>query len=424
MRSLALILVAFLIARILLAIVGNPGREVARRWLAIWAVMTIVAFLSGHYMVFAALFTSACVVLAKKMPNSIPALYVLMLPIIPAFSYTIPGAFGINKIVTLDVTRVLALALLLPAYLKARKSSNYQPATRNLLDITFMGYCLWLTMLAFVHRPSLTDSARTALETIFFLLVPYLAITRLLRTPQQLKQVMTAIVFTGLVVASACIVEQLARRHLYLDLAWRLSTDPISGFMYIHQYRFGLLRVSGSLSAGGLPFLFLLSLGALLSLAQMEKMSRWRLWTGVTVLALPILFTGSRGIWIAVAFMLAIRLSFALLRTRLRFVTTAAGAMLLIPLILDLILGIEDQFGTFDYRRQLLNSAMPMVLERSVLGWGSLEQLYSTGRLDHLIQGEGIIDMVNSFLGEALIHGRDICFLHANSPAKTGECIA
>jgi hypothetical protein len=153
MRSLALILVAFLIARILLAIVGNPGREVARRWLAIWAVMTIVAFLSGHYMVFAALFTSACVVLAKKMPNSIPALYVLMLPIIPAFSYTIPGAFGINKIVTLDVTRVLALALLLPAYLKARKSSNYQPATRNLLDITFMGYCLWLTMLRAQTKP-------------------------------------------------------------------------------------------------------------------------------------------------------------------------------------------------------------------------------------------------------------------------------
>ena len=65
----------------------------------------------------------------------------------------------------------------------------------------------------------------------------------------------------------------------------------------------------------------------------------------------------------------------------------------------------SDSFGTFDYRADLLRSSIPLVWERPILGWDSAAELFATGKLDHLRQGQGIIDMVNSYLGEALNRG-------------------
>jgi O-antigen ligase len=87
------------------------------------------------------------------------------------------------------------------------------------------------------------------------------------------------------------------------------------------------------------------------------------------------------------------------------FLISCGLAALLLPVGqrgLDLL---ENEEGTFNYRQQLIESAIPMILDSPISGYNGIAEVEATGRLEHMRQGEGIIDLVNTYIQVAMFEG-------------------
>jgi hypothetical protein len=402
LRVLVYIGIALVGARVFLAVMRFPEQD-ANRWLLAWAVLTPVAFFSGHFLLFALATVVACVVLRRKMPGRAAAIYIALLPMIPLFSYSIPGFAGINKLITLDYHRVLVLGLLIPAWIAARRSDASRERTRGVVDF-FVLYASWVILHAFLRPSSVTDNLRTALEAVLFLLLPYVALRRLIVTRDDIRAAVTTLVFSAFVVAFISFVEQRMTQNLYAPLPALLEL-PDQTYLTVVQYlRFGLLRIRGSIG-GGIGFFMVFALSGLICLWRLGLLRGWRFPLGVVTLLLPIFFTGTRGAWIMCALTLATIVGFRFIATPARFLTASALSLFVLPRVLGWLATAEDDFGTFQYRVRLLESSLPLIWEKPIAGWGTLLDVFASGRLEHMRQGEGIIDIVNTYLLEAMVRG-------------------
>jgi O-Antigen ligase len=414
----ALILIALIGAALLLRTV-NFATETRRAWLLAWLVVTTAAFFSGHFLVFAVVVLVVCAKLRGKWPEGTPAIYVALLPIIPLYDYTIPGLLGIESILTLDLQRVLALTLLLPAVMVSKRDAR--PLFANPIDVFAVLYFSWLVVLGFVFRPSFTDALRNAVETWAFLALPYFAISRLIRTMEDMKSVIVALVFTGIVMSVIGFVEQRMTQVLYLEVPKQLHMNPLAVFAAGYEFRFGFLRIRSSIE-GGLGYALIFSLAALLCVYRLRILQGWRFWLIGATLVVAIFFTGSRGAWMAAAIAVAVSILFPLIRSPGRFVFLCLLAIVCWPTVQQYLLSARDEFGTFEYRSDLLKAAIPVIMDHPVMGWGSLSNVFASGKLEHMRQGQGIIDIVNSFIGEALTNGISGLFLFVSVIASSIWC--
>lgn len=403
-RAIVFVLGGLILARVYLKLIDFP-RENLNRWFGAWIVLSIAAFAAGHFLVFAGIVLITCLILSRPADTVAPAIYVLLLPLIPLFPWTIPGFGGINFFLGLDLQRLLTLFVLLPALLAARhRNEPRRPLIANAIDLCFFGYCAWMMLLSLIHRDTPTDKLRFFVESFVFLLIPYLACSRLIRTVSQFRTMIIALAFTGILECFIVLVEQRMGWWSYRVVPTALKMEPPQAFTLASEIRFGFLRVRGGLEAS-LGIFLNFALAAFICLWRLKYVQAgWRAWTTAAIFVLMIFFTGSRGAWIACALMLAATVGFAFIRTPIRFVIAAIFAAFVAPAARDYVLG-KDEFGTFDYRSELIKSALPMAWEKPVFGWGSLQKLYATGRLDHLRQGQGIIDFVNTYLGELVLRG-------------------
>jgi O-antigen ligase len=175
-------------------------------------------------------------------------------------------------------------------------------------------------------------------------------------------------------------------------------------FAVSQETRFGLLRIRSSME-GGLGYFLVFCFGGLIALRRTRDVLGYPFWAAAAALLVALIFTGSRGAWIVFALMLIVTVGFTVIRSPIRFMAATAAGLVALPYVRDYFLTTSDRFGSFDYRAQLLKSTIPMVFEKPLFGWDSMLALFATGRLEHLRQGQGIIDIVNSYLGEALFHG-------------------
>ena len=403
LRAVVTVVGAIILARFYLKFIDFPGGDL-NRWFGAWVLLSIAAFASGHFLVFSFFVLIAGLIVTRGSEGFAPAAYVLLLPVTPLFVWMVPGFAGINRILGLDLQRILTLVVLLPALLASRQASQARrPLIANAIDFCFLGYCLWMMLLSLIHRDTPTDKLRFFVEYFLFLLIPYLACTRLIRTVAHFRLVIIALAFTGIVECFIAMVEQRLTWWPYRLLPSALSMELPPAFAFSSEMRFGYLRVRAGLEAA-LGIVLTFALAAFICLWRMKLIQRWKAWTVVALFAMTIFFTGSRGAWLACSLMLAATVGFAFIRTPIRFVFVAALAAFVAPAARDYILG-KDDFGTFDYRSELVRLALPMAWDKPILGWGSLEKLYATGRLEELRQGQGIIDFVNTYLGEIVLRG-------------------
>jgi len=99
MRALALALIAQVGGIVFLRFMQLPYMDRNRLSWA-WLVLTIAAFLSVHFLVFAIVVAIVFTILRRHAPGTVPAIYIALLPLIPLYSYTIPGAFGVRNLFT------------------------------------------------------------------------------------------------------------------------------------------------------------------------------------------------------------------------------------------------------------------------------------------------------------------------------------
>lgn len=399
-------LVFFLVQPAVVRLVG-PGT--AARWRNAWFLLTLLAYLSPSFWIYAPLATLAMLVWFKREHAVIAGFYFLTLFALPPADIQVPGLGLINYLVELNHPRLLALFLLLPTALLLRHQTN---STRfrlgsTLPDRLLIAYVVLQALLE-LRSSNLTNALRGTLYLWLDVLLPYYVVSRSVRNLESFKAALLGFVLAGLLQASMGVFEYLKFWRLYSPAVYNLGLDWGLG---AYHGRAGNLRAAASLGHS-IVFGYVMMIGLGLYYFLSEQIDRpWLRNLCGLVLVAGLAASLSRGPWVG-----AVGCLLVFLATGNKPLLKIAGVLLVglasIPVLMlfpagQKVVDLLPFVGTvetenIDYRARLLDNAL-IVIDRN-LWFGSVDYL-STPEMLTMIQGEGIIDIVNSYLAVALKSG-------------------
>ncbi len=379
----------------------------------VWFVLTIVGFMSPNFWLYTLVAVPVLLWASRNDSNPV-ALYLLLFHVIPPIGVNIP-ILGNNGLFPLDNYRLLAFCVLLPAVVLYRKRPSDSIASNfGIMDILLLAFGVLQSALYvppdLPHHSLIPDSpSNEARRAVLFLLDIYLlyfAVTRTCQSKRKMVDAAATFCVACGVLAAIGILEHLRNWLLYVDIASRWGTDPNATF---YLTRNGALRAQVSTGhALSLGYLLAIASGLWLYLKSHLKNRLQRV--GVTLLLWAGLFsTLSRGPWLAA---LGIYLTFSAAAPQglSRLVKGAAMALALAGLIAvspigDRMIGmlpIPGKAPDFNiaYRQRLAERGWELVLAHPYFG-----DRFPWPEMEDLRQGEGIIDMVNTYLSVALFYG-------------------
>lgn len=392
---------AFVYARMAFGAVVPPAT--INRWRNIYLVVTAVAFLVPNYWLMLAVMTGAVIALGAS-EKFRPALYFVLLFAVPAASKIVPGFGGINNFLELYPFNLLAAVILVPLLFRPNETKG--AGTGAFADAFFIAYGLVVLALAF-RDTSFTDGIRRATGFLLTAVPQYFVFSRIRWTIERVRLATAALVIPLIALSAIAAVEVVLGWHIY-ETAVR-TWDVSATLRYIE--RSGFLRAYGTIF-GPIAFGLFLVVGLALAPALLASAPKKRLAAlSIPAIAAGLLATFSRGPWVGGALAFAayvattrrsltnfIRLSVAGVIGLAILAVTPFGGMLfsLLPFIGD----VEE--NTIDYRQRLLEVGWSVVQQNPVFG---SEGYMQTPAMQSLVQGQGIIDIVNAYLRIALDSG-------------------
>ena len=405
--ALAYALVASGMGWALLLTVGKGilPEEDRTRYLVAWFVLTVGMFLSPNGSVF--LIGAFVFLLVLRRGNADPlACCAFLLAAAPPAGVAIqnlPG--GINYLIDFTFPLILSMILLTPIALS--KLAQRLPGA-GATDACVFGFLLLVFLLGF-RETSFTSGLRSGTVWFFGALVPYLAFSRGIVSTEQLTRVVSSLVACLVIVAVIAFVASIIRWQIYDVVVKKV----FGTFQFGYIVRAGMLRTGGTM--GGSP----ISLGVMMVVALMllngfarNVRGRWQLAALVGACLLGLLASVSRGPMIGAVF--------ALFTYQLSKPNPVASGMKvgvlglvgIIPLVLftstgrDLLamipfVGTEDS-GSVTYRQDLAAAGWTVIQRNPLFGSPSF---LDTPEMEAMRQGQGIIDLVNTYLAYALQYG-------------------
>ncbi len=272
-----------------------------------WAGVTLLAFLTYNFWVFTVLSGIFLLVISKENNVLKIALFFLLLLSIPTGSINIPGFGLVNFILTVNFPMFLSAVLLLPLAIGKRNSNRAVKSSELFLYVFFLLNLVVLyqeTSYVYqgelvVRESSITSVLRFGVSLFLGLIVPYWAISKTIKTTQDIKVIFMAIVFGALLQASIAIAETMKGWHLYNSLEATLGIGSSSGYIS----RENMLRASASLSHP-ITLGLVLAIGFGISLYFMNIKSKKPLqmyWLMAAVFIAGLATTLSRGPWVGAA---------------------------------------------------------------------------------------------------------------------------
>lgn len=411
LRALVVILAAavlvFLLAeKPLVGVVATQADYRRRRNL--WFAVTLIGFLSLNFWLYVLLCGALLAVQAQRDPNPL-ALYCLLLFAIPPFSMDVPGLGLVNYFFSLNHIRLLNLVILLPLAVSLPRPVGAQGRYRAAdgLVLLYMAY-IFLSQAAVSN---LTSMMRGLFDLAVDVWLPYFVASRALRDLRAWREVFATFVLAAAVMAVIAPFETLKGWLVYESLRAALDVPPASLGVYLLRGDEGALRAN--VAVGNSIVLGYVMMVALLLFTHLAPLLKQR---GYAVLAFVALFAGlvaalSRGPWVGTAAGLLVALSLGSGGgKRLGWLLGAAalGTLALVMLpggekIIDHLpfVGTVDE-GSVTYRQRLFEVSMGVFWQNPV--FGSFYYL-SNPAMEEMRQGQGIIDMVNSYLAVALPYG-------------------
>jgi O-antigen ligase len=379
-----------------------------------WIALTFVAFLSVSMWMFYILVAVVCWIGAPKSPEERVVYFIGILPALPKFEFLIPGFAGIESLFSIDYARFVTMAVLLPLAAGALRSTTLAPrsSTARRIDFFVFAYVMWAVLLAF-DRNGVTQGVRAMFQQLMFLALPYLVVSRYLVDSTRLREALSTLLYSALIVAIIGIVEQLTDWWFYRYIPERIGMGLLDWRVLGHYERAGLVRVRSTIG-GGLGFLMIIAM-AILIYFRHEFRSRVFYYGAFVALALCLYFTGARGSMLAGLLLIGLLTVRWFVKSPKHFLAACGLAVLMLPVGQKFLDSFEDEEGTFDYREQLIDAAIPMILDSPISGYNGIAGVEETGRLEHLRQGEGIIDLVNTYIQVAMFEGLLGLFLFVGS---------
>ena len=385
--------------------------EYKRAW-SILVFATVAAYLCKFPVAF--MMAIACIAIygANAMSRGVVgkiAVFLLLIIALPPIRLNIGGFGGINYLISLTHVRILSVVLLLPAAVELAGVKRAQAANRFLpVDVLVVGYQLLRVGLQFPGS-TLTTDARMLVEAGLDVFLPYFVVTRGLRSMADLRYV-AGHLFLGLgFCAAVAIGEFVSQRNLYsglqsiYDIQWQLTYMLMRG---------GLLRVQ---AVAPQPIILAFMMVIALGLACWLNVSNWRrpsVAVLISAIVLALIATFSRGQWLAagllVLSLVAMRkMSSGAFRIVL-VVTILAGVGIKVANLdsvviaaLGAVFGSSDaELSSIQYRQQLLDTSLALIKQSPWLGVPNY-----AAQMQGLRQGEGIIDLVNTYVAVLLDTG-------------------
>ena len=237
-------------------------------------------------------------------------------------------------------------------------------------------------------------------------LIPYFAFSRAVINAGDMQKVLLAFVVAVLSLSMIGVFEFIKHWHLYGTINGDWGADQ--GY----QIRGDVLR--GDASAGtpiALGFIIMVAIGFVLAVWQSKFVSPRFPALVLAILAVGLIATWSRGPWVGTMVLVLLylatgRSAVANLGVFAVIGVVALGLLSLTPAgdrLFDLLpfIGSAD-VGSVTYRERLFTHAM-IVIKRNP--WFGSPDYLSTPEMKEMMQGQGIIDVVNTYLDIALSYG-------------------
>ena len=398
--------VAFLVLRRPIIALGMAPADYDRRRNA-WLSITTAVFLVPSF--WSAMAAVAIVALATRKHERNPvALYAMLLLALPLLHKSVPGIGPIEHFIDFDHSRVLACLLLLPAAAKATADGRWPAFGKLATDKALLGFFgLLFALQALIGTP--LGIVRSGVVYPFLdALILYFVASRTLTDPEKMDDFKAAMVLACGVLAFVAafefqkhwLVYNPLRDHLGVDVQtgeYLRRTDSVLRAMATggHSIAYGYaMMVAIALSTGRilqLPMRDRLVLGVVLAVGLLASVSRGP-WVGAAAAVLAYIVTGpAGGRNLAMAIGLAGLLMLALS-------ATPQGQALLD--YLPFIGSVEP--GSVTYRQMVLEVSLNVIMDKPL--FGAFDHL-NDPRMEVLRQGQGFIDIVNTYVGVALTSG-------------------
>jgi hypothetical protein len=381
----------------------------------VWFALTATAFLSPSFWLFALVAIPLLVWAGRKDSNPI-ALYLILLHVIPSIPVEIP-VVGIGRLFELDNYRLLSFCVLIPTAWRLRRSKDPTRIQRlETMDYLLLAYgAVQIALFVPPDLPShviLQDSITNVLRraVLFFVDVYalYFAVSRTCTSSRSIIEAQAAFCLAAAVMAATAGYESLRHWLLYADMSLRWNSLLPAWAFYITRSD----TVRASASAGhplALGYLLAVAFGFWLYLLPKVKAKLARVIPAL-LFWLGLITAYSRGPWIGAV---TIFFAFAALGPRAAprllkatgVAVLAVGALSISPLG-ERIINVLPYFGgsvdnaNVVYRERLAERSWELIKEHPFFG----DQLVFT-KMQDLRQGQGIIDLVNSYADVALFYG-------------------
>jgi O-antigen ligase len=402
---LGLSALVFACARAPACAVAVAPQDFARRR-NLWFAVTLAAFLAHNYWLYVLIAAMVLLMAQAREPNKL-ALYFVLLFAVPPFAAQIPGFGVVDHLFALTHLRLLALVVLLPAFLALLKQPDKMRLGSTLPDKLVLCY-LALNFVLQLKGDTLTNTLRHgALYAFTDVFLPYYVASRGVRSVPALRDALMSFTVAALVLAAIGAFEFVKYWMLYvplesaLDVRWGYGNYTPRGSNLRAQVSTGHPIALGYAIAVGFAFLLCLK-------KSVPGRATW--WLALLLLCAGMVAPLSRGPWVGAA---AITLLFvatgpAPMLGLARLAVAGAFAMPLLLLspaggaIIDHLPFVGTvEAGNVTYRQRLLEVSIQVILENPFFGGVDVNRVEAMQEL----RADGIIDVVNTYIGVALAHG-------------------
>ena len=374
------------------------AEDFARRR-TVWWVLTVVCFLSPSFWGYVLVAIPVVYWAAKK--DSTPlALFLMLYYVAPPQGIEIPIA-GINRLFDLSNVRLMSLLILVPV---AASRLREAPLRFSAMDALFLLYgTLQIALLVPYESP--TNTMRRGFLFLIDEYVVFFVFSRAISSRRQLVDMMAALCLSAALFVPVAAFESFKGWLLYSDLSGRWGNANELAYLF----RGDSLRAQASTGHSiALGYLLAMAIGVWTYLGSSILKRQVKL--GVFfALALGLGLSYARGPWLggAIALLLFVVLGSRDNATRSKslFGIVAASALFAVTpwgmRVVDTLpfIGTQDQ-DSVEYRRQLAETSWQLVQQHPFFG-----NPFVLLDMESLRQGQGIIDVVNTYLQVALWYG-------------------
>jgi hypothetical protein len=397
----------FAIARAPACAEAIPPADFKRRR-ALWFAVVLTAFLAHSFWLYILLAGALVLAFQRAEPNKL-AMYFFVLLAVPGISAEIPGLGIANHLFEIDYPRLLALTLLLPAYLSLRKQHGVEPFGRLAPDKILACYLVLGLVLAFAYG-NITVAVRKGLFYAFVdIFLPYYVASRCVRNVQQFRDVLMSFAVAALVLSPVLFFEFAKQWLLYGSLDSALGVQWGWGLFLLRE---GNLRASGTV---GHPIVagYAIAIAAAFYFFLRRHVGGRTVWIlGLLVLLAGLLAPLSRGPWVGAA---AMALVFVLTGrapavglTRLAILGALAVPVLLASPAGQTIIDHLPWVGSIEARNVEGRERMTMTAFRIVFEndpfFGSSDFI-TRPEMEALRGPDGLIDLISTYVVIALTSG-------------------